>query len=80
MTVERKRLLSRWNDVHRATQAVEPEQRPDPTPFDRELLAIATIDQGDVVDIDQRFFESFEDSLPANRNPALRSVDQVTVT
>jgi hypothetical protein len=29
--------------------------RPDTTPFDRELLAIAAIYQGHVVDIDHRF-------------------------
>ena len=51
-------------------QAIEPDQRPDTTPFDRELLAIAAIDQGYVVDIDHRFFQSFEDSLQTNRNPS----------
>jgi hypothetical protein len=42
--------------VHRATQAIEPDQRPDPSPFDRELLAIATIYQRHLVDIDHGFF------------------------
>ena len=42
MAVEGKRLLAWRNDVHRATQAIEPDQRPDAAP-DRELLAIAAI-------------------------------------
>jgi hypothetical protein len=43
MTVEGKSLLASWNDVHRATQAIEPDQWRDAAPFDRELLSIATI-------------------------------------
>jgi hypothetical protein len=35
---------------------MQPDHRPDTTPLDRELLAIATIYQGHVVDIDHRFF------------------------
>src|SRR5262249_13105726 len=45
MTVEGKSLLAWWNDVHRATEAIEPDQRRDAAPFHRELLAVTAIYQ-----------------------------------
>src|SRR5262249_38056774 len=43
MPMEGERFLARRYDVHRTTQAIETDQRPDAAPFDRELLAIATV-------------------------------------
>ena len=70
--MEGKRLLAGRYDVHRATQAIEPDQRADAAPFDRELLAIATIHERHVVDINDSFFSHLPDSFQTNRNPLLR--------
>src|SRR5215470_5083420 len=56
MAVEGERLFAGRHDVHRAAQAIEPDQRADAAPFDRELLAVAAVDQRHVVDIDHGFF------------------------
>jgi hypothetical protein len=74
MTVEGKRLLSWRNDVHRATQAIEPDQRPDTAPFHRELLAIATIYQRHLVDIDHGFLSHSQTPLQTNRKRSGSSV------
>src|SRR5262249_44928350 len=52
MAVEGERLLAGRHDVHGATQAAEPDQRAGAAPFDRELLAVAAVDQRHLVDID----------------------------
>jgi hypothetical protein len=80
MPMEGERLLAGRYDVHRATQAIEPDQRADAAPFDRELLAIATIHERHVIDIDDSFFSHLPDSFQTNRNPFCASpanVDQV---
>jgi hypothetical protein len=40
MTVEGKRLLAWRNDVHRATQVIEPDQWRDAAPFQANCLAV----------------------------------------
>src|SRR5262249_10279786 len=52
MAMERKRLLAGRHDVNRAAEAGQPEQRPDASPFHRELLAVAAIEQRNLVDMD----------------------------
>src|SRR5262249_4653604 len=52
MTMERKCLLARRHHVHGATEAAQPEQRPGPSPFHRELLAVAAIGKGNFGDVD----------------------------
>src|SRR4030095_8586964 len=71
MPMEGERLLAGRYDVHRATQAIEPDQWADAAPFDRELLAIATVYERHVVDIDDSFFSHLPDCVQTNRN-ALR--------
>src|SRR5262245_7343193 len=67
MPMEGERLLAGRHDVHRATQALEPDQRADAAPFDGELLAIATVHKRHVVDIDDSFFSHLQDSFQTNR-------------
>src|SRR5262245_54419170 len=64
MPMEGERFLAGRYDVHRATQAIETDQRPGAAPFDRELLAIATVHERHVVDIDDSLFSHLADSLP----------------
>src|SRR5262245_56726442 len=64
MPMEGERFLARRYDVHRTTQAIETAQRPDAAPFDREQLAIATVHERHVVDIDDSLFSHLADSLP----------------
>src|SRR5262249_19118330 len=40
MPMEGERLLAGRHDVHRTPQGIEPDQRADAAPFDRELLAM----------------------------------------
>src|SRR4029450_128273 len=55
MAVEGKRLLAGRHNVHRAAQAIEPDQRAGAAPFDRELLSVAAVDRRHLVDIDHSF-------------------------
>src|SRR5437764_11655104 len=59
MTMEGKCLLSWRNNVHRATQAIESEERADTAPSDRKLPTIAAIYQRHLVDIDYGFLGHF---------------------
>ena len=59
-------------NVHRATQAIESEERADTAPFDRKLPTIAAIYQRHLIDIDYGFFGHFATVSRTSRTSAAR--------
>src|SRR5262249_61034969 len=51
VAVEWKRFLARRHDVNRTAESVESEQRTSPSPLHRKLLAVASVEQRHVVNV-----------------------------
>src|SRR5262249_28117800 len=52
MAMERKCFLAGRHHMHSAAEPVQPEERTDPPPLDRELLAVAAVHERHIVEID----------------------------